>query len=97
MRHTQNVESSFAISNVLSTVAVIGEISGATYSGSYTPALVHPAGITSYMVVNVQAHVASVSGLNVTCELQKRLDAGAWAAIANVDVPGSGNREAFLN
>lgn len=96
-RHTQNAEPTFAIANTATTVAVIGDLSEATYSGSYTTALVHPAGLAHYVAVNVQAHVASVTGLNVTCELQKRLDPGAWTAIAKVDVPSGGTREAYLN
>lgn len=97
VRHTQNAESGFAISSSPTTVAVIGETSEATYSGSYSGALVHPAGLTYYLVVNVQAHVLSVTGTGVSCELQDRLGAGSWNAIAKVDVPSSGTREAYMN
>ena len=91
--HTQNVETTFPISNVPTIVAAAGDLTGAVYSGSYSAALVQPAG-TMYMVLNVQAHVANVTGTGVACTLQSRANSGAWTQIAQTPVAGT---EAFLN
>ncbi len=91
--HTQNVESTFPITTAPSVVAVAGDLVGASYSGSYTAPLVQPPG-TTYMALNVQAHVANVTGTGVTCTLQSRANGGAWTQIAQTSVLGT---EAFLN
>lgn len=91
VRGTQNAESSFAISSAPTTVAVISnDYSEATYSGNYSGALEHPAGLSSYIAVNVQAHVASVSGTGPSCKLQKQLNSGSWIdAAATGAISGS--------
>jgi hypothetical protein len=91
--HTQNVESAFPIAGSPTVVAIIGELAAGTYSGSYSAALVHPEA-ASYVAINVQAHVANVSGTGVACALEGRADAGAWAPLARTEVPSS---EAFMN
>ncbi len=97
VRQTQNVETNFEITTTPRTVAVIGEISEALYSGNYSAALEHPAGLVAYLAINVQAHVASVSGTNVSCTLQRRQNAGSWNPIASAAAPGSGPRDVFMN
>lgn len=97
IRHTQNAESGFPISATPTTVAVIGEISEALYSGSYSGGLVHPTGLTAYMVVNIQAHVRSVTGTGpFTCTLENRADGGPWTPIAQA-VAATAGTELFMN
>ena len=91
--HTQNVESAFPITTSPTVVAVIGDLAGATYSGSYSTGLVHPEA-ASYVSINVQAHVANATGTGVACALEARADDGAWAQLARSEVPSS---EAFMN
>jgi hypothetical protein len=91
--HTQNVESTFPIASSPTVVAVIGDIASATYSGSYSTALVHPE-TASYVAIDVQAHVADVSGTGVACAIETRADDGAWAQRAQTAVSGS---EAFMS
>jgi hypothetical protein len=97
IRHTQNVETLFPIAATPTTVAVIGEISEGLYSGSYSAALEHPAGLASYLAINVQAHVASVTGTTVSCSLQRRQNAGSWNQIASAAAPASDPRDVFMN
>lgn len=91
--HTQNVETSFPISDTPTVVAVAGAPAEASYSGSYSGPLVHPAG-SAFMAVAVQAHVADVTGTGVVCALERRADDGSWTQIAETPVSGA---EAFLN
>lgn len=96
MRGTQNVETSFAITTTPKTVATINDdLSEGVYSGNYSGSLVHPAGLSGYMVVNVQANVASVSGTGVSCTLQKKQNSGSWITI--VDTGTISASQYFMN
>jgi hypothetical protein len=97
VRLAQNVEQNFAIETTRKTVAVIGEQSEATYSGSYSPGLEHPAGLASYLAINVQAHVASITGTSVTCYLEVRKNSGSWSEIASAAAPIGDPRDLFMN
>ena len=83
--HTQNVESTFPIASSPTVVAVIGDIASATYSGSYSTALVHPE-TASYVVTN--AHNRRVIGSFDLWELYHlinlRMSEGAQWDIKNV-------------
>lgn len=96
IRGGSNVENTYPIGTVAKSVVIISDdLTGADFSGSYSGSLVHPAGLHAYLTINVQAHVASVSGTGVSCGLETQLNSGAWNEIAKTGtVTGT---DAYMN
>jgi hypothetical protein len=79
IRQTMNVESGFAIGTSPVTVAAINDdYSEAAYAGNYSASLTHPAGLGSYLAIDINARIANVSGTGVSCVLQLKQNDLPW-------------------